>query len=130
MISLLWSSTRPARLFDPADKDYYLAADIAALSYHNFGTNNLDHVKHFRRRLLGYPGLVDASYNPHIQGLTHIWTTNSFFMGLYNRTNLSQLLSNPQLHAAWKDENLKAQLAHVNLVDFWTFLKKGEIRRV
>ncbi len=117
---------RPTRLFDPAEKDYYLAADIAALSYHNFGTNNLDHVKHFRRRLLGYPGLVDASYNPHIQGLTHIWTTNTFFMGLYNRTNLSQLLSNPQLYAAWKDENLKAQLAHVNLVDFRTFLKKGK----
>tara|TARA_Y100000588_G_scaffold65989_1_gene66144 strand:- start:902 stop:1735 length:834 start_codon:yes stop_codon:yes gene_type:complete len=114
---------------DPAEKEYYLAADIAALSYHNFGTNNLNHVNRFRRRLLGYPGLVDASYNPHIRGLTHVWTTNTFFMGLYSRTNLSQLLSNPQLYAAWRDEALKAQLAHVNLVDFKTFLEKGKSDR-
>tara|TARA_B100001123_G_scaffold257032_1_gene286547 strand:+ start:926 stop:2302 length:1377 start_codon:yes stop_codon:yes gene_type:complete len=120
---------RPVRLLDPAEKEYYLAADIAALSYHNFGTNNLNHVNRFRRRLLGYPGLVDASYNPHIRGLTHVWTTNTFFMGLYSRTNLSQLLSNPQLYAAWRDEALKAQLAHVNLVDFKTFLEKGKSDR-
>ena len=116
---------RPARLFDPATSEYYLAADIAALSYHNFGTNDLEHVNHFRRRLLGYPGLVDAAYNPHIQALTHIWTTNTFFMGLYNRTNLSQLLLHPQLYAAFRDKTLKSQLAHVNLIDFKQFLTKG-----
>ena len=117
---------RPARLFDPAQAEYYLAADIAALSYYNFGTYDLEHVNHFRRRLLGYPGLVDAAYNPHIRGLTHVWTTNTFFMGVYNRTNLSQLLSKPQLHAAWRDKNLRAQLAHVNLPDFKQFLISGE----
>ena len=117
---------RPARLFDPAKTKYYLYADIAALSYYNFGTSDLEHVNRFRRRLLGYPGLVDAAYNPHIRGLTHVWTTNTFFMGVYNRTNLSQLLSKPQLHAACRDETLKAQLAHVNLRDFKQFLVSGE----
>ncbi len=117
------------RIFDPAPADYYPAADIAALTYNNFSTNNLEHINRFRSRLLGYPGLVDAAYNRHIMALTHIWTTNTFFMGLYARTNLTYLLKHQQLAAAINDETLNAQLSQVDLHDFKQFLESGKSRQ-
>ena len=114
------------RLFDPAPADYYPAADIAALTYNNFSTNNLEHINRFRSRLLGYPGLVDAAYNRHVMTLTHVWSTNTFFMGLYTRTNLTYLLGHQELSAAWKDDTLKAQLAQVDLYDLRQFLESGK----
>ena len=117
------------RIFDPAPADYYPAADITALTYNNFSTNNLEHVNRFRSRLLGYPGLVDAAYNPHIMSLMHVWTTNTFFMGLYSRTNLTYLLNHQKLNAAIEDNTLKAQLAQVDFHDLKHFLKSGKSRQ-
>ena len=115
-----------ARIFDPAPANYYPAVDIAALTYNNFSTNNLKHINRFRSRLLGYPGMVDAAYNRHIMALTHIWTTNTFFMGLHSRTNLTHLLTHQGLYAAWKDDNLKAQLSQMDLHDLTRFLQSGK----
>ena len=120
---------RTARLFDPAPADYYPAADIAALTYNNFSTNNLEHINRFRSRLLGYPGLVDAAYNRHVMALMHVWTTNTFFMGLYTRTNLTYLLNHQELSAAWKDDALKAQLTQVDFRDLRQFLESGKSRQ-
>ena len=120
---------RTARLFDPATADYYPAADIAALTYNNFSTNNLEHINRFRSRLLGYPGLVDAAYNRHVMALMHVWTTNTFFMGLYTRTNLTYLLNHQELSAAWKDDALKAQLTQVDFRDLRQFLESGKSRQ-
>ena len=118
------------RIFDPAPADYYPAADIAALTYNNFSsTNNLEHINRFRSRLLGYPGLVDAAYNPHVMALTHVWTTNTFFMGLYSRTNLTYLLNHQELTAAIKNDPLKAQLTQVDLHDLKYFLEIGKSRQ-
>ena len=120
---------RTSRLFDPAPADYYPAADIAALTYNNFSTNNLEHINRFRSRLLGYPGLVDAAYNRHVMALMHVWTTNTFFMGLYTRTNLTYLLNHQELSAAWKDDALKAQLTQVDFRDLRQFLESGKSRQ-
>ena len=40
------------------------------------------HIRQFRSRLLGYPGLVDSAHHPRVAQLAHVWTTNTFFMGL------------------------------------------------
>ena len=117
------------RIFDPAPDDYYSAADIAALTYNNFSTNNLEHINHFRSRLLGYPGLVDAVYNQHVMNLMHVHPLNTFVMGLYTRTNLTYLLKHQELAAAIKDETLNAQLAQVDLHDFKQFLESGKSRQ-
>jgi hypothetical protein len=61
--------------------------------------------------------------------LTHVWTTNTFFMGLYSRTNLTYLLNHQELTAAIKNDPLKAQLAQVDLHDLKHFLEIGKSRQ-
>ena len=119
---------KAARMFDPASPEYYAAADVAGLIYNNFGTNNLQHVYQFRARLLGYPGLVDAAYDPKVMQLTHLHTANPFFMGLYSRTNLTHLLANQTLQSAMGDHNLRMQLAQVDMDDLQEFLREGRSR--
>ena len=106
---------KAARLFDPASPEYYAAADVAGLIYNNFGTNSPQHVYQFRARLMGYPGLVDAAFNPHVMQLTHV--QNPFFLGLRSRANLTHLLANQTLQSAMGDNNLRMQLAQVNMDD-------------
>ncbi len=106
---------KAAQMFDPASPEYYAAADVVALIYNNFGTNNPQHVYQFRAQLMGYPGLVDAAFNPHVMQLTH--GQNPFFLGLRSRANLSQLLANQTLQSAMGDTNLQMQLAQVNMDD-------------
>jgi hypothetical protein len=120
---------KAARMFDPASPEYYAAADVAGLIYNNFGTNNLQHVYQFRARLLGYPGLVDAAYDPKVMQLTHLHTANPFFMGLYLRTNLTHLLANQTLQSAMGDNNLRRQLAQVDMDDLQEFLREGRSRQ-
>ena len=120
---------RAARVFDPAPPEYYQAADIAGLVYNNFGTNNLKHIYQFRARLMGYPGLVDAVYDPHVMRLMHLHTDNPFFMGLYNRTNLTHLLADQTLQNAIRNPDLKAKLAQVDLDDLYEFLTQGRSRQ-
>ena len=84
------------------------------------------HIRQFRSHLLGYPGLLDSAHHPRITQLAHVWTTNTFFMGLHQRTNLHQLLAHPQLQAAWTDPDLSAQIAQVDLLDLKTYLQTGQ----
>ena len=120
---------KAARMFDPASPEYYAAADVAGLIYNNFGTNNLQHVYQFRARLLGYPGLVDAAYNFHIMRLTHVWNTNQFLIGLQCRTNVTHLLANQTLQSAMGDNNLRMQLAQVDMDDLREFLRDGHSKQ-
>ena len=115
-----------ARWLDPVPADFYTAAEVAGLVYQNCSTNNLMHIRQFRSRLLGYPGLLDSAHHPRITELTHVWTTNTFFMGLHQRTNLHQLLANPQLQAAWADPDLRARVAQVDLQDLKAYLQTGQ----
>ena len=84
------------------------------------------HIRQFRSHLLGYPGLLDSAHHPRITQLAHVWTTNTFFMGLHQRTNLHQLLAHPQLQAAWTDPDLRAQVAQVDLRDLRVYLQTGQ----
>ena len=118
--------TPVARWLDPVPADFYTAAEVAGVVYQNCSTNNLMHIRQFRSRLLGYPGLVDSAHHPRVAQLAHVWTTNTFFMGLHHRTNLHQLLVNPQLKAAWTDPDLSAQIAQVDLLDLRTYLQTGQ----
>ena len=120
---------KAARMFDPATPEYYQAADIAGLVYNNFGTNNLTHIYQFRSRLMGYPGLVDAVFDPHVMHLMNLHTSNPFFMGLYNRTNLTHLLANQTLQDAIRNPDLKAKLAQIDLDDLREFLINGRSRQ-
>ena len=113
---------KAARVFDPAPPNYYAAIDVAGLVYNNFGTNDLQHVYRFRTRLLGYPGLVDAAYNPHVMQLTYVHAQNPFFVGLYSRTNLTHLLANQSLQSAFGDSDLRMQLAQVDMDDLRKYL--------
>ena len=118
--------TPVARWLDPVPADFYTAAEVAGLVYQNCSTNNLMHIRQFRSRLLGYPGLLDSAHHPRITQLAHVWTTNTFFMGLHQRTNLHQLLAHPQLQAAWTDPDLRAQVAQVDLRDLRAYLQTGQ----
>jgi len=117
---------KSARMFDPASSEYYAAADVAGLIYNNLGTDNLQHVYEFRTRLLSYPGLVDAAYNPHVMQLTHPHAENPFFMGLYSRTNITYLLANQTFQSAMTDSILRMQLAQVNMDDLQEWLRNGD----
>ncbi len=120
---------KSARMFDPASSEYYAAADVAGLIYNNFGTTNLQHVYQFRARLMGYPGMVDAAYNFHIMRLTHVWNTNQFLIGLQCRTNVTYLLANQTLQSAMGDNNLRMQLAQVDMDDLREFLRDGHSKQ-
>ena len=102
---------RMASAFNPATTNYYAGIDVAGLVYNNIGTTNLLHVHQFRARLMGYPGLVDAAYNPHMRQLT----AGDFIYGIYVRTNLTHLLVNPSFQSAYGDPELRAQLAQVDM---------------
>ncbi len=115
-----------ARWLDSAPTDFYSAAEIAGVIYQNCSTNNLPHIRQFRSRLLGYPGLVDTAHHLRVTQLTHVWTTNRFFMGLHQRTNLTYLLTNPHLQDAWADPDLRAQVAQVDLSDLKAYLHTGQ----
>ena len=117
---------KAARIFDPASSEYYAASDVAGLIYNNLGTDNLQHVYEFRTRLLSYPGLVDAAYNPHVMQLTHPHAENPFFMGFYSRTNITHLLANQTFQSAMADPNLRMQLAQVNMHDLQEWLRNGD----
>jgi hypothetical protein len=117
---------KAAKIFDPASPEYYAASDVAGLIYNNLGTDNLQHVYEFRTRLLSYPGLVDAAYNPHVMQLTHPHAENPFFMGLYSRTNITHLLANQTFQSAMTDSSLRRQLAQVNMDDLQEWLRNGD----
>ena len=116
-----------ARPFDPMPGEYYAAVDVAALVYNNFGTQNASHILQFRGRLLSYPGLIDAAYqNANVVHLGRVHPGNKFLEALITRRGLSTVLADPTLKAAARDQQLRTQLAQVDLNDLRQYLHKGE----
>ena len=100
--------------FDPTPENYYLAADILGLIYHN---------RLLESRLSAYPPFLSFAERQEFQDIAN----DTDYLNLWaSQAAMSQFVSNPKTQAILGNQEIVQQLQQTDLKDLLEYLNTGE----
>ena len=103
--------------FDPAPEDYYRAADILGLLYHN---------RLLGGRLAGYPDVLSLAER---QEFLDISNDAEFQNLLASQSTLGEIVAHPKTQAILSNPEIRLQLEGIDLNDLLAFLRTGDSQK-
>ena len=108
---------KAARSIDPLKEDYYTAANVMGIVYHNPEATS---------RLSGYPAILDVSERPEFQTLAN---DNEFMELLQHQSSVGEVLGHPKSKAILSNPDLLKEiwsLLSPNLKDLQQYMLTGQ----
>src|SRR6266498_967756 len=103
--------------FDPTPENYYLAADILGLIYHN---------RLLESRLSAYPPFLSLAERQEFQDIANDTEYQNL---LATQAPVGQIIDNPKTQAILNSQEIVQQLQQTDLTDLLEYLKTGESPR-